>query len=237
MDRDFKLSVIVPVFNERLTLPKLIDHVRAVPIRKQIVLVDDASTDGTGEVIRAIEAGLLVDIPTRYRITPPTPLYFLAIAVPLDDFSAARPNAPMARLSIAALVAAVGAYNLYFLFAVARFDPHVLAELGDPRLAVAREIAAAQRLYKGEPVYVASECQVFDETNDYSWLYDLNGVQVIENREQLLDATGTVIADGDFIADVRDLPNAHDCRETRRQLGDRPLRWLRCRLGADPNSN
>ena len=56
MDRDFKLSVIVPVFNERLTLPKLIDHVRAVPIRKQIVLVDDASTDGTGEVINAIEA-------------------------------------------------------------------------------------------------------------------------------------------------------------------------------------
>jgi hypothetical protein len=60
---------------------------------------------------------------------------------------------------------------------------------------------------------------------------------VIENREQLLDATVTVIADGDFIADGRDLPDAHDCRETRRQLGDRPLRWLRRRLGADPNSN
>jgi len=51
-----KLSVIVPVFNERLTLRKLLTRVRDVPIRKQIVLVDDASTDGTGAVITEIEA-------------------------------------------------------------------------------------------------------------------------------------------------------------------------------------
>jgi glycosyltransferase involved in cell wall biosynthesis len=56
MDRDLKLSVIVPVFNERLTLRKLIGRVRAVPIRKQIVIVDDASTDGTADVIRDLEA-------------------------------------------------------------------------------------------------------------------------------------------------------------------------------------
>jgi len=53
---DFTLSVLVPVFNERLTLRALVARVRAVPIRKQIVLVDDCSTDGTTEVVRALAA-------------------------------------------------------------------------------------------------------------------------------------------------------------------------------------
>ncbi|MCK6553699.1 bifunctional glycosyltransferase/class I SAM-dependent methyltransferase [Candidatus Binatia bacterium] len=53
---DFLLSVIIPVFNERITVRQLLDRVRAVPIRKEIVLVDDCSTDGTTEVVRAIGA-------------------------------------------------------------------------------------------------------------------------------------------------------------------------------------
>jgi len=52
----FLLSVIVPVFNERITVRQLLDRVKAVPIRKEIVLVDDCSTDGTADVIRAIAA-------------------------------------------------------------------------------------------------------------------------------------------------------------------------------------
>jgi glycosyltransferase involved in cell wall biosynthesis len=56
MRSDFTLSVIVPVFNERLTVRKLIERVRAVPMRKQIIIVDDASSDGTADVIRALVA-------------------------------------------------------------------------------------------------------------------------------------------------------------------------------------
>ncbi len=56
MSRDFRLSVIIPVFNERHTLAKLLERVRAVPIRKQIILVDDASTDGTRQAIEKIQA-------------------------------------------------------------------------------------------------------------------------------------------------------------------------------------
>ncbi|MEO8605327.1 MAG: glycosyltransferase [bacterium] len=56
MRRDLLLSVIVPVFNERLTLRTLVERVRAVPIRKEIILVDDASTDGTTDVVRALAA-------------------------------------------------------------------------------------------------------------------------------------------------------------------------------------
>ncbi|MBX3025572.1 glycosyltransferase [bacterium] len=54
MRSDFTLSVIIPVFNERLTVRTLVQRVRAVPIRKQIILVDDCSTDGTGDVVRAL---------------------------------------------------------------------------------------------------------------------------------------------------------------------------------------
>jgi len=55
MSKDFLLSVIIPVFNERHTLGKLLDRVRAVPIRKEIILVDDASTDGTRDTIEGIQ--------------------------------------------------------------------------------------------------------------------------------------------------------------------------------------
>jgi glycosyltransferase involved in cell wall biosynthesis len=44
---DFKLSVIVPVFNEERTIGKILARVRAVDIPKEIIVVDDHSTDGT----------------------------------------------------------------------------------------------------------------------------------------------------------------------------------------------
>jgi glycosyltransferase involved in cell wall biosynthesis len=49
------LSVIVPVFNEKATVLPLLDKVLAVPIDKEIVIVDDGSTDGTREILRAFQ--------------------------------------------------------------------------------------------------------------------------------------------------------------------------------------
>jgi glycosyltransferase involved in cell wall biosynthesis len=60
------LSVLVPVYNEAGTVRTLLDRVRAVPISKEIVVVDDCSTDGTREVLQAYaaaagpDAGLVV---------------------------------------------------------------------------------------------------------------------------------------------------------------------------------
>lgn len=48
---DLILSVVIPVYNERETLHLIIDRVRAVPIPKQIILVDDCSKDGTRELL------------------------------------------------------------------------------------------------------------------------------------------------------------------------------------------
>jgi glycosyltransferase involved in cell wall biosynthesis len=53
---DLVLSVVIPVYNERATLLGLVNRVRAVPIRKQIILVDDGSQDGTRDVLRELES-------------------------------------------------------------------------------------------------------------------------------------------------------------------------------------
>lgn len=49
-----KLSIIIPVFNERATIEKLLMRVSAAPTlhyAKEIIIVDDGSTDGTGELL------------------------------------------------------------------------------------------------------------------------------------------------------------------------------------------
>src|SRR5947207_5865778 len=45
------LSVIVPCYNERATVAELLRRVRAVPIEKEIIVVDDQSTDGSRDVV------------------------------------------------------------------------------------------------------------------------------------------------------------------------------------------
>ena len=47
-----KLSVIVPVYNEAQNIEALVEKVVASPVDKEIILVDDASTDGTVDIIR-----------------------------------------------------------------------------------------------------------------------------------------------------------------------------------------
>lgn len=49
------LSVIIPVYNEVSTVQDIIRRVQNTPFEKQIVIVDDASRDGTREVIQQIE--------------------------------------------------------------------------------------------------------------------------------------------------------------------------------------
>jgi dolichol-phosphate mannosyltransferase len=48
-----RLSVIVPVHNERDTILEALRRVKAVPGEKEILVVDDASTDGTHELLEA----------------------------------------------------------------------------------------------------------------------------------------------------------------------------------------
>ena len=51
-----RLSVVVPVYNERQTIEEIIRRIRAVDIPKEIIIVDDGSTDGTGETLETVAA-------------------------------------------------------------------------------------------------------------------------------------------------------------------------------------
>lgn len=50
-----KLSVVVPVHNEVETLVAVVERIQAVPLEKEVILVDDASTDGSSEIIGKME--------------------------------------------------------------------------------------------------------------------------------------------------------------------------------------
>ena len=55
------LSVLVPVYNERATIELILDQVHAVPVRKEIICVDDCSTDGTRELLQRLKDAGRVD--------------------------------------------------------------------------------------------------------------------------------------------------------------------------------
>jgi len=65
---DLLLSVVIPVYNERATLMDLIDRVRAVPIRKEILLIDDGSTDGTRDLLHDLEEQPPNDEKNEFRV-------------------------------------------------------------------------------------------------------------------------------------------------------------------------
>ncbi|MGB8004918.1 MAG: glycosyltransferase family 2 protein [Gaiellaceae bacterium] len=52
-----RVSFLVPAYNEAATIVELLDLVAALDLQKQIVVVDDGSTDGTGDLVERWGAG------------------------------------------------------------------------------------------------------------------------------------------------------------------------------------
>jgi glycosyltransferase involved in cell wall biosynthesis len=75
MDSNLKrpwVSVVIPVFNERGTIEEILVRVQAVDVEKEIVIIDDGSTDGTRALLEQIsqssqESPALFSLPTTGR--------------------------------------------------------------------------------------------------------------------------------------------------------------------------
>src|SRR6202049_2079637 len=54
--KDPRLSIVMPVYNERATIGEILRRVQETEMRKEVLIVDDCSTDGTRQMLEAMAA-------------------------------------------------------------------------------------------------------------------------------------------------------------------------------------
>jgi glycosyltransferase involved in cell wall biosynthesis len=59
--KNLLVSIVMPAYNEAQTVEAALRRVRGVPLRLEIIVVNDASTDGTREILEKLAAERLVD--------------------------------------------------------------------------------------------------------------------------------------------------------------------------------
>src|SRR5262249_14551080 len=57
-----RLSVVVPVYNEKRTVRTILERVRSVPLPMEVIAINDRSTDGSDEVLEQMKREGLIDV-------------------------------------------------------------------------------------------------------------------------------------------------------------------------------
>lgn len=63
-----RLSVIVPVYNERNTLNTIVERLRSVPLPMEIITVNDCSKDGSGEMLDQLKTAGAIDVVVHHPV-------------------------------------------------------------------------------------------------------------------------------------------------------------------------
>jgi glycosyltransferase involved in cell wall biosynthesis len=66
--QDLLLSVVMPVYNEEATVRRALERVRSVPVRCEVIVVDDRSTDRTPHILRELHAEGLIDVLVTHEV-------------------------------------------------------------------------------------------------------------------------------------------------------------------------
>jgi len=151
-----RLSVIVPVYNEARTIAELMRRVRAVPVSKEIIVVDDCSTDGSHAILEGLAYALREGAerttkrsgvrPTELRVAGGGSQSKAAMQITADIFGlpAARPHVYEASGLGAAIDAAVGV-GLHPNFETAVAEMTRIGDVFEPN---AKAQAVYDELYK-----------------------------------------------------------------------------------------
>jgi glycosyltransferase involved in cell wall biosynthesis len=62
------LSVVIPAYNEVKTVERLLRRVREVPLRLEVIVVDDGSRDGTRDLLKKLELDGLIDVLVLHEV-------------------------------------------------------------------------------------------------------------------------------------------------------------------------
>jgi glycosyltransferase involved in cell wall biosynthesis len=60
-----RVSFLIPAYNEAASITEVLDRIDALPFDKQVIVVDDGSTDGTAELVQARNGVMLLRQPNR----------------------------------------------------------------------------------------------------------------------------------------------------------------------------
>jgi glycosyltransferase involved in cell wall biosynthesis len=96
-----KISVVIPVYNERAFIEQVLQRVQAVDLNKEILVIDDGSTDGTRDLLQQMEkaqSGGQQEIPTQSG----SPLYLQGIHFLFQDQNCGKGAALRAGFAAAA---------------------------------------------------------------------------------------------------------------------------------------
>lgn len=165
-------------------------------------------------------SGVMVLNPSRYRLVPIIPLYFLSIGVLVEGVLRRWPG----RRRIVMWCCTAGlcltvALNIHIFFGDAIHNPDVQIYFSDFKLVVAQQIAELQRGSPDEQTVLVSDFDFLGVTNDYSFLYDPERVTVIPSIDRHDSPVGggplrfhSLVAHDEHIPSLTEIPRVGRCR-------------------------
>jgi hypothetical protein len=163
-------------------------------------------------VFTVFGAGFFVYNPSRGRLIPIMPLYFLLIGIGVDDtLKAIRKYQRIVIVWFSVVLAILVGLNFYCFFGVAIHQEAVQQMFYDVNVILAQHIASIQKHDQQAMIYLLSDKDFLGVDNDYGFLYHKDKVRVVKSFDDLKGKTGYLITHDQFLATVKDMEHLSQC--------------------------